>query len=191
VDEERMLLTITGEQLGRWPGHVFLAGVSLDIEKWEPWIITAYLPYPYDPGTYLLAVLSGPSAERDFSLQFPVTCGEEGPQGPQGKVGPKGDKGDQGDQGDPGLSGYEMVRSAIDLCIPGSSCQLQATCPAGKTAVSGGYELIYVADASEHIYIKLNRRDTSDGGIWQVEVVNRSPGDKFNAWAWAYCAYVN
>ncbi len=138
VNEEKMVLFIVGEHLGRWPGHVFLAGVRLDVREWEPWLITAYLPYPYDPGTYLLTLLSGPSAERDFSLQFPVTCGEEGPIGPQG---PQGPQGEDGPQGPPGMSGYQRGSLVTETVPARDSERKDVYCPSGKRVIYCAYDV--------------------------------------------------
>jgi hypothetical protein len=99
------LLIIVGENLGRRVGQVHLANDRLDIERWEPWLIVAYVPYPYDPGTYLVTVTPGLGGLRDFTATFPVTFGEEGPQGPPGPQGLPGPQGPQGETGPEGPVG--------------------------------------------------------------------------------------
>jgi hypothetical protein len=105
VNEGEGLLIIAGENLGRWVGKVYLADDRLDIERWEPWLIMAHLPYPYDPGTYLVTVTRGSGGLRDFTATFPVTFGEEGPPGPPGPQGPEGPQGPQGETGPQGPVG--------------------------------------------------------------------------------------
>jgi len=148
ADEERMLLTIEGENLGRWQGYVFLSGEHLDVERWEPWLITAVLPYPYDPGTYLLTVIPGPVSGSTLTLTFPVTLGEEGPQGLQGQqgdVGPQGDTGPQGPPGPPGpvgISGYQVL--VVDKTVPANvGYRTHIDCPSGKRVLDCGVENVH------------------------------------------------
>jgi hypothetical protein len=108
VNEEEGLLILVGENFGRSVGQVHLADDPLAIERWERWLIVAYLPYPYDPGTYLATATRGPGVLRESSATFHVTLGEEGPQGaegPQGLEGPQGPQGETGPQGPVGPMG--------------------------------------------------------------------------------------
>jgi hypothetical protein len=66
--------------------------------------------------------------------------GPKGDQGPQGDPGPKGDKGDPGPQGAPGLSEYQTIPVEQAISAAGGWV-FDAACPAGKTAISGGYTL--------------------------------------------------
>jgi collagen triple helix repeat protein len=59
--------------------------------------------------------------------------GASGPQGPQGVQGPKGDT------GSPGLTGYNVVEITASSSAAGLF-RGRATCPAGQTAIGGGYE---------------------------------------------------
>jgi hypothetical protein len=67
--------------------------------------------------------------------------GPQGPQGVQGSRGEKGDKGDTGTQGPPGLSGLERVYVSGVGNNSNSPKNTVATCPAGKVAVGGGYDI--------------------------------------------------
>jgi Collagen triple helix repeat (20 copies) len=67
-------------------------------------------------------------------------AGPAGPAGPKGDTGPAGSqgaKGDAGTPGTPGLAGLEIV-SSISSFDSNSYKQNAVTCPAGKTAISGG-----------------------------------------------------
>lgn len=190
IDEERMLLTIEGENLGRWQGYVFLAGRKLDIERWEPWLITANLPFPYDPGTYLLTVMPGPVGGSDFTLSFPVTCGEEGPRGPQGEVGPQGDTGPQGPPGPPGpvgVSGYQVL-TASKTVPPHVGYRMHIDCPSGKRTLDCGVENVHrdtkiLSIAPMSLYSQVGRG-------CRVHLLN--PTDNPDpVIQYAICAYVN
>jgi hypothetical protein len=61
-----------------------------------------------------------------------------GPQGATGAEGPKGDKGDRGDTGAPGISGYQVVSTVANVAS-GQIGFATAFCPAGKTALAGGF----------------------------------------------------
>jgi hypothetical protein len=76
----------------------------------------------------------------------PGPQGETGPQGPQGETGPQGPQGETGPTGPagaPGISGYEVVGvdAGPQLVLPDFPAYVQASCPAGKTVLSGGYLL--------------------------------------------------
>ena len=59
-----------------------------------------------------------------------------GPVGPQGAAGP------QGPQGIPGVSGYEVLATALTtVSLNGNqTTTLNAACPAGKIAITGGFD---------------------------------------------------
>ena len=190
VDEERMLLTIEGEQLGRWPGHVFLAGVRLEVREWEPWQITAHLPYPYDPGTYLLTVLSGPVGGSRFSLTFPVTCGEEGPRGPQGEKGPQGETGPAGPvgpQGPPGVSGYQILTVVRTIPAHGG-VRAHVDCPSGKRVLDCGFENVD-RDSTILSIAPMSSGDLPGRGC-RIHLLNPT-GNADPVTLYAICAYVN
>src|SRR5262249_46335866 len=82
------------------------------------------------------------------------TAGPQGPQGTQGPIGPQGPagaagspgsqgpQGVQGIQGPPGVSGREVIENAFSSQVPkGSGASATATCPNGKMAVGGGFDL--------------------------------------------------
>jgi hypothetical protein len=64
-------------------------------------------------------------------------AGATGATGPKGDTGPAGAQGAKGLQGAPGLSGLEVVSSSSNS-DPTDYKQQSVTCPAGKTAISGG-----------------------------------------------------
>ena len=73
----------------------------------------------------------------------PGQNGADGAPGPQGQPGERGAQGEQGPEGIPGvpggLSGYEL---AFKCCqdLPSGFSSTVVDCPAGKRAISGGYE---------------------------------------------------
>lgn len=100
--------------------------------------------------------------------------GETGPQGPAGPQGPKGDRGAQGPAGPSVASGAQVVsntneKSAIDLFTT-----VSVSCPAGKVAVSGGYELestnVWGEDIADSIRVRDFKPLLSNGTPtgWQV-----------------------
>jgi hypothetical protein len=69
-----------------------------------------------------------------------LVAGARGTAGPAGAIGPagvQGSKGDPGSPGGPGVSGLEIVSQTSANDSNGYK-QASATCPAGKTAISGG-----------------------------------------------------
>ena len=80
----------------------------------------------------------GPAGER--GAEGPV--GPAGPAGPQGPEGARGPIGPQGPQGVPGLSGVETVRVDNFSGQVRLEAQATATCPSGKTMISGGAEIL-------------------------------------------------
>jgi collagen type II alpha len=65
--------------------------------------------------------------------------GPQGAQGSQGIRGPEGVQGPKGDTGSTGLTGYQVVENTVSSSGAGLFHGL-ATCPAGQTAIGGGYE---------------------------------------------------
>jgi hypothetical protein len=101
--------------------------------------------------------IQGPKGDKgDQGIQGPKgDKGDQGIQGIQGIQGPKGDKGDKGDQGVQGpkgdtgpagpagaLAGGQLVTGSF-LWSGGSGTTGSTVlgCPAGKVALSGGYEI--------------------------------------------------
>ncbi|HZR83408.1 MAG TPA: hypothetical protein VFD92_20100 [Candidatus Binatia bacterium] len=66
--------------------------------------------------------------------ETPLAWGQQGPKGD------KGDKGDTGSPGTPGLSEYQTIPVSQPISAAGGWV-FDAACPAGKTAISGGYVL--------------------------------------------------
>ena len=71
--------------------------------------------------------------------------GQRGPKGPAGATGatgsqgPQGIQGPKGDTGSTGLTGYKVVENVASSSGAGLFHGF-ATCPAGQTAIGGGYE---------------------------------------------------
>ncbi len=116
-------------------------------------------------------VLDGSLLKKDFKPgQLPA--GPQGPQGAPGQQGPQGQQGLQGQAGTPGapgISGYQIVtRPAVDVAA-GVSEQETIDCPAGKMAISGGY------DATNSVDMTVNRSGPeNNGNSWFVRVTNDS-----------------
>jgi hypothetical protein len=71
-----------------------------------------------------------------------------GPKGPKGAKGAKGDTGPAGTPGSPGVSGYEVVSETFkEVFVVNSGGQRglsevkTVSCPSGKRALSGGFDL--------------------------------------------------
>jgi Collagen triple helix repeat (20 copies) len=110
--------------------------------------------------------ISGPQGPKgDKGDQGPAggpgLKGDVGPQGEAGAPGAKGDKGDPGPQGVPGLSEYETVPVKQPIAAAGGWV-FDAACPAGKTALSGGYTLPAGSTVSES-----HPRD-GDPSVWRL-----------------------
>jgi len=67
------------------------------------------------------------------------TQGTQGTQGAQGAQGPQGVQGPKGDTGATGLTGYNVVET-VTVSTGAGLFRGRATCPAGQTAIAGGYE---------------------------------------------------
>jgi hypothetical protein len=94
------------------------------------------------------------------------------PAGPQGPQGPQGEQGPAGPQGAPGISGFQIVESPAINVDPGRTAQGTVTCPAGKKAISGGYE---TASSSN---VTLNRTGPSGTTAWYVRITNNTAAAK-------------
>jgi hypothetical protein len=190
IDEEEGLLIIMGENFGRWPGDVFLADVRLEVERWERWLVVAFLPHPYAPGTYLITLAPGPGILSDSTPTFPVTCGEEGPQGPQGELGPQGPIGPEGPQGvpgPPGVSGYQVLQ--VNNTVPAHTGRLMwINCPGGKRVLDCGAKHIH-RDTRILIFAPLDQWSNPGLGC-TLQLLN--PTDNADPIIqFAICAYVN
>lgn len=99
--------------------------------------------------------------------------GPFGPAGPRGLRGPKGDPGPRGPAGS-GVTGLERIYVERSGIAAGAKAYVEATCPAGKKALSGGFfqwlgnddpdDVVVVADYPYSV----TRNDDS----WRVIVVN-------------------
>ena len=67
--------------------------------------------------------------------------GNRGPRGPAGVPGPQGLAGAPGPQGDPGPQGIRAIRSinSQTTVLPDETKSVEATCPSGFVAISGGF----------------------------------------------------
>jgi hypothetical protein len=112
-----------------------------------------------------------PGAKGDPGPQgVPGQPGAKGDPGPQGLPGAKGDPGPQGDpgpkgdpglQGAPGLSEYQSIPVSQPIAAAGGYI-FDAACPAGKTALSGGYVLPAGSSVQES-----HPRD-GDPSVWRL-----------------------
>jgi Collagen triple helix repeat (20 copies) len=114
----------------------------------------------------------------------PGDKGDPGPAGPEGPQGPKGDTGSPGPQGQPGtdgVSGYEVVKTSGSVGA-NSYATLDASCPTGKQALGGGYDV-----AATSFVITSAPNSTNTG--WHVAVQNpQSFGSQLSAYV--VCAAV-
>jgi hypothetical protein len=91
----------------------------------------------------------------------PGAKGDKGDPGPQGDPGAPGAKGDPGPQGAPGLAEYQTIPVEQPIAAAGGWV-FEAACPAGKTAISGGYSLPGVSTV-----IESHPRD-GDPTVWRL-----------------------
>lgn len=118
-------------------------------------------------------VQDGSLLAKDFKAgQLPA--GAQGPQGPQGQQGPQGPQGPAGPQGAPGLSGFQIVEATPVNVDPGRTAQQTAACPAGKKAISGGYE----TSASTDVTLNRTGPSSTAGTGWYVRITNNTGAAK-------------
>lgn len=84
----------------------------------------------------LLAMRGEPGPQGPAGQQGP-----QGPEGPEGPPGPRGPEGPQGPQAPPGVSGYEHITSEPVTMSRRGDGRASVSCPAGKIAIAGGYEI--------------------------------------------------
>lgn len=119
------------------------------------------------------------------------SSGPKGDAGPQGGPGPQGAKGDAGLQGAPGLSGLETIVSTTPT---NSFTDKSSTvrCPAGKKALSGGYDLNIFEPAVPGSFhdvppvVAVDNRPQDDDGwfVWAREDNSWSGGGGLtNSWS--------
>jgi hypothetical protein len=83
----------------------------------------------------LRVIAAGETCDRN---ETPLPWNQAGAPGPKGDKGDKGDRGDAGPAGLPGLSEYQTIPVQQPVSAAGAYV-FEAACPAGKTAISGGY----------------------------------------------------
>ena len=94
----------------------------------------------------------------------------QGSQGAQGPAGPPGPQGPAGATGPPGLAGVEVVsRGAIPIPA-GTAAFNEATCPAGKTPISGG---VYQSNAAGSSVFTTSGNNLSVVGTQLLPAQNR------------------
>jgi hypothetical protein len=94
--------------------------------------------------------------------------GLKGDKGDTGDIGPQGLKGDKGDPGAPGLAEYQTI--PVSQAISGAGGWVfDAACPAGKTAISGGYVLPAGSNVQES-----HPRD-GDPSVWRLAFTVQGP----------------
>jgi hypothetical protein len=103
----------------------------------------------------LRVIAAGETCERDETA---LPWNQAGAPGPKGD---KGDRGDAGPQGQPGLSEYQSIPVQQPISAAGGYV-FEAACPAGKTAISGGYSLPNGATVTES-----HPRD-GDPTVWRL-----------------------
>jgi hypothetical protein len=110
--------------------------------------------------------------------------GARGAPGREGPPGPAGAQGAQGPKGDPGSVGPITAVEAVSQPIPPQDVGgAAAACPAGQTAISGGFDL------TEGATIVLIDRAVA-ANVWFVGGINVSSTDTATVKAYAYCAAV-
>jgi hypothetical protein len=141
-------------------------------------------------GLCLLALVPDlSSCTSPLAAQTPGATGPQGPAGPQGLQGPAGPQGLQGLQGLAGPQGVQgvqgvpggptsplgitMVNGGITSVGPGISVQLTVVCPAGKTAISGGFS---AGQGNSGVILEssMNAQTLVSGssGTWFFEFIN-------------------
>jgi hypothetical protein len=123
--------------------------------------------------------------------------GATGAKGDTGPAGPQGAKGDTGTAGAPGLASLQVV-SSTSIHDSNGYKQIAATCPAGKTAISGGSSdsadsqpapLAVVASQPAKNGVEASAGQTPDG--WFVAMNEETAyASSWNVTAYAVCANV-
>ena len=116
------------------------------------------------------------------------TCPSTGPAGITGPMGPPGADGAQGPQGIPGLpgvSGRQVVQSPFSSSVQkGTGLNVTGTCPAGKTAIGGGFSFNNLNFA-----VVSSSPDANAANLWHVDIQNVSTKTQAISGAvWVVCA---
>jgi hypothetical protein len=135
-------------------------------------------------------VADGSLSPSDFSGSV---AGPQGPAGPQVQRGPAGPQGELGPQGPMGSAGVvQLQRVQADRSIPANAgTSAEVACPAGKSPIAGGYEVI-----GSPMQIKgsfpANTAGSSSQPLngWSVPVFNNN-GSAQTLRVYAVCATVN
>lgn len=112
--------------------------------------------------------------------------GAVGPAGPTGDVGPQGPTGAAG-----GVTGLQFVYAASYTQIPPLTNQATSTasCPAGKVAIGGGYEVNPTSGAADR-FEKINlvsSLPSADGLSWVIIAYSANDGPNYTFRAMATC----
>jgi hypothetical protein len=131
------------------------------------------------------------AAPNTLSLRTASTCPagttalswkQQGPQGIQGAQGMRGVQGTQGVQGPAGVSGFQTASGVTGTIPAGDLGGIDVPCPAGETAISGGYTVPYTATVLD------SHARTDDPGTWTVTAA--FPSTSGTITAYAQCAQV-
>ncbi len=119
----------------------------------------------YKDGTYRPKNATSRQAMAAFlhRLYNAVPEGKQGPQGPKGEQGPAGAPGARGPAGPKGVSGVLAEKPTADILHldPGEQKSVTVTCPTGKAAISGGYNVNAGYRTSKSVLVYAN---TAKGG---------------------------
>jgi hypothetical protein len=124
----------------------------------------------------------------------PGAQGSQGPAGAQGPQGPIGAQGPAGPQGPPGLSGYEVVTGAAVTIAKQTAGASTATCPSGKSVISGGFQTSVPSGSSASLQmIDMLNSFPNNTSSWRVRGFNSASGagnQSLTLTAYAICASV-
>lgn len=125
------------------------------------------------------------ACKKNQTVVDPASIGLEGLQGPTGPTGPTGPIGADGAVG---VSGYEVVSSAQQMVfiqnsggMPGLSAVVTQSCPDGKRAIGGGYDLTATDKGVQRDTRPVMSRPTTDGTGWSIQLFNAGVSFDFNA----------
>ncbi|MGH9308490.1 MAG: collagen-like triple helix repeat-containing protein [Vicinamibacterales bacterium] len=161
VDRENDTVTLRGLNFGSRNLYVYCeTSLMTVLRASDEEIVVSFPASDIEDGTYLFTVIRDHGFDRAafyVTTSAPrVVQGEPGPPGPpgaDGEAGPQGEPGPQGPQGLPGpqgapgadgVSGYQLAAVELPAFTVGMNItySLLASCPAGKKAVAGGYDLL-------------------------------------------------
>jgi len=135
------VLYLAGQNFGNAP-TVTLAGLPLQILSVSPdgTLLSAQIPTPLDPGSYLLTVSRGPAATQNATFIVVVGSGSasNGPKGDPGPAGPAGPQGATGAQGATGPQGPAGPQGPLGLTgATGPQGPAGSQGPLGLTGATG------------------------------------------------------